>query len=161
MAERDTNTPSGMNLLSSLIPKNGKECIQFLIVAVVLVAAFIAAERSFYHFLYQDRVWAAKVRKQINYDEARSWALSALALAEYGDSSPTAKFLLTNAPACLLKKNYKRNPDILIGFECVHLIYGGGMYHWGLTIGATNLPSSSARHEPAEKWADGVYFWTN
>lgn len=82
-------------------------------------------------------------------------------LAERGAAGAQAKFLLTNAPAYLLKGNYKRNPDAMVGYECIHLIYGGGLYHWGLTVGSTNLPASSARGSHAEKWAEGIYFWNN
>lgn len=107
--------------------------------------------------LHQDEIWATKVRKQINFDETRTWALNALRLTDY--DTVEARFLLTNAPVYLLKKNYKRNPDILVGFECIHLRYGGGMYSWGLTIGASNLPESRARGHNVKRWVPGIYYW--
>ena len=127
------------------------------LVIVALFAAFTCL--SFYHFLFQDRIWASKVRKQIDPEETRAWAVKAVTFAEYGTAGAQAKFLLTNAPAYLLKKNYKRNPDVIVGHECIHLRYGGGMYSWGLTIGATNLPADRARGQNVELWSPGIYFW--
>src|SRR6185369_7488387 len=74
-----------------------------------------------YRSLAQDRIWASKVRRQINPEETRAWALQSIALADYGIAGAEAKSLLTNAPAYLLKKNYKRNPDVMVGYECIHL----------------------------------------
>jgi len=133
----------------------------------ILGAAFIALlvlgffSWLTYRSLAQDKIWASRVRRQINPEETRAWALKSIALGDYGIAGAEAKFLLTNAPAYLLKKNYKRNPDVMVGHECIHLRYGGGLYSWGLTIGQTNLPASRARGSPAEKWADGIYFWNN
>jgi hypothetical protein len=129
-------------------------------IAILLALAWWK-ERVEYRFIAQDKIWATKVKKEINFEETRAWALGAIKRAN--PDGPFLKFrdFLTNAPACVLKKNYKRNPDILINEVSVHLIYGGGLYHWGLTIGDTNLSPDMARGRNAEQWAPGIYFWNN
>jgi hypothetical protein len=43
----------------------------------------------------------------------------------------------------------------------VTIVYGGGMYHWGLAIGDTNLTENNViSHRYAEKWAPGIYYWS-
>ena len=126
---------------------------------VLLVAtAWWARERAIYRFLHQDRIWSSKVRRQINFEETRTWALRVIEEADpYGPVTEHQTFL-TNAPRDLLN-NYKHRPHVTHGFDCIHLSYGGGMYGWGLTIGATNLPAGSARGRHAEQWSPGIYFW--
>ncbi|HMP82126.1 MAG TPA: hypothetical protein PKA41_05390 [Verrucomicrobiota bacterium] len=128
-------------------------CIIIFAVVVWFVQIFVA--------MHQDSIWKRKVRRQINLEETRAWALSVLKQADpYGPYKSQQDFL-TNAPAYLLKQNYKRNPYIIVSFECVHLRYGGGMYDWGLTIGDTNLPAHVARSRNVEQWSPGIYFWNN
>lgn len=129
-------------------------------VLVLVCFGLWVRERAIYRFIAQDRIWASKVRKQINPEEARALALSVLAQADpYGPVTEHQTFL-TNAPSYLLN-NYRHQPYVIHGIDCVHLSYGGGMYSWGLTIGPTNMPGTYVRGQRKEKWADGIYFWIN
>lgn len=106
----------------------------------------------------QDLVWKRKVKRQINIEETRAWALEVAKQANFYGPVTEHQTFLTNAPTYLLR-NYKRRPYLGLGPDCIHLRYGGGMYSWGLTIGVTNLPPSSARGNNVEVWAPGIYFW--
>ena len=81
-------------------------------------------------------------------------------LADSSNAMANNQTFLTNAPRYLLKY-YKGSPQVIIGEDCIPLRYGGGMYDWGLTIGATNLPVRAAWGGHVEQWWPGVYYWSN
>ena len=127
-------------------------------IAILLALAWWMIERAEYRFLAQDEIWAAKVKREMNFDETRAWASAVIQQATAIEDYTKLQTFLTNAPTCLLK-NYKHRPFMLPGPDCIHLTYGGGFYHWGLTIGATNLPASSARGGNVKQWSAGIYYW--
>lgn len=128
--------------------------------AVIIVLAVFFYSRGCWSALHQDDVWKRKVKRQINLEEVRGWALAVMKQGDpYGPVTVHQTFL-TNAPSYLIK-NYKHQPYVRVGFDCIELSYGGGMYSWGLTIGQTNLASPARSGKYAEQWAPGIYFWSN
>ena len=70
-----------------------------------------------------------------------------------------ASDMLTNAPAYLVTKHF--SPEgIIADSNRVDVFYGGGMYHWGLTIGDTNFVPDNDYSHHFEKLADGIYYWS-
>ena len=133
------------------------------------VLAVVASGIAFMMPLHQDNFWAFQVRRELNYNDARKWALDSLK-----SYSPTNnqnfRDWLTNAPEPLLS-NYRSRPQIIVDefFDhqrsdvayCVSLRYGGGMYDWGITVGDTNLPANQARERNVKVWAPGINYWHN
>ena len=129
----------------------------FLIVAVIVFFAFLAWFQ-FMQFLGRDTLWKWKVRRQINPQRLRAWSFQVLSNTAPGYSWEMATEMLTNAPSYLVNSE-RHKPSVVPAVDCVHVIYGGGMYHWGLTIGDTNLPPNRARTHQVETWAPGIYYW--
>ena len=130
------------------------------VVALIVGVGWWSRQRAIYRFLNQDTIWAEKVRAQINFDETRAWALSVVKQADPEGPVTEHQSFLTNAPGYLLK-NYKSRPYVMHRYDFIHLRYGGGLYSWGLTIGATNLEARFAEGSGAEQWAPGIYYWRN
>lgn len=125
------------------------------LLAILVVVVFFG---QFLIGLQQDKIWKWKVRRQANENEIRAWALAAMKLAPQVEMVMDNRTFLTNAPA-YLTNNYKWLPILVFDPNCIRLTYGGGMYHWGLTIGETNLPASAARGQHVEQWWPGIYYW--
>jgi len=126
----------------------------FLIVAVILCCGFLA------WFMYmetfgRDTLWKWRVRRQMDPQALRAWAFQVLS------NTPPGKYempeMLTNAPAYVVNSD-RHKPSVVSQVESVRVIYGGGLYHWGLTIGDTNLPPP-ASYQRVETWAPGIYYW--
>lgn len=129
---------------------------------LVLACYAVVVWRAF----HRDSIWWNKVQKELNPEDARRWALNAMTFYNTNLFDLDFKTWLTNAPAPLLN-NYERGPQVIVQDDgtgkasWINLRYGGGMYDWGLTIGATNLESRWARGRHIEMWAPGIYFWSN
>ena len=108
----------------------------------------------------QDKIWKWKVRRQAVESEIRAWGMNVINMTDPTGSPTGSKRFFTNAPSYLLN-SYSKSPHLILDFDCVHLVYGGGLYTWGLTIGATNLPPGSTKGAHVDQWWPGIYFWNN
>lgn len=107
--------------------------------------------------MQQDSIWKWRVRHRVNPGELRTWAFQVLSNAAVIPNFQ-AELMLTNAPAYLT--NIHQPEMILSQQERVEVVYGGGLYHWGLTIGDPNLPPGGAGEvHRIETWAPGIYYW--
>ena len=141
---------------SPKLQRKARVRFSFLIGIVAMLILLGLGYLLFMQFLGRDRLWSWRVRGKFKAEEVRHWAFQVLSNSTPGD---VVNDMLTNAPRYLANSD-RHKPSVLCGVDCVHVIYGGGLYHWGLTVGDTNLPPEWARGK-AEQWAPGIYFWNN
>ena len=133
-----------------------------LIALGITLGIFFCAFALLFVGMHEDTVWKWSVRGKVKPDALRAWAFQVIA-NEKSLPAPARRTrsdnYLTNAPAYLTKVD--RVEMILPDADSVTIVYGGGMYHWGLTVGDTNLTEAGLiSHHYAEKWAPGIYYWS-
>ena len=134
--------------------------------ATVFILVVAICAHRFWASLHQDDIWKKKVKRQIDIEEVRNWALRAMQFYSPSNAGGNFQSLLTNAPQALLE-NYRHRPQVILEANeagngcCVRLRYGGGMYDWGLTIGASDLSTNYVLGKRIEQWAPGIYYWNN
>ena len=135
-----------------------------LIALAITFCVFFAGIGMLFVGMHQDTVWKWSVRGKVKPDELRAWAFQVIsnekALPEPRRSTHAGDYL-TNAPAYITSVHGVEMvlPDPRDG--TVTIVYGGGMYHWGLTIGGSDLSENNLiSHQYAEKWAPGIYYWS-
>jgi hypothetical protein len=126
--------------------------------AAVLFCLFLAGFVMLFLSFEHDTIWKWRVRGKVKPDALRTWAFQVISnnAADASGGGTTARSL-SNAPAYLT--NVDEVEMVLPNPDCVEVVYGGGMYHWGLTIGDTNLPVQALHYNYFEKWAPGIYYW--
>jgi hypothetical protein len=140
----------------------GKLRIRFRVVfgtVIVVVGMAVFFGFRWMQFIGRDQLWKWRVRSHVKAEDLRLWAFQVLSNTAPDFRTDSANDMLTNAPPYLVSSD-RHKPSVVPTFDCVHVIYGGGLYHWGLTIGDTNLPPESARGR-SEQWAPGIYYWSN
>ena len=125
---------------------------------------FLAAFALFFIGMHRDTVWKWEVRGKVQPDALRAWASEVVSKEKtlpVAARRTSSHDYLTNAPDYITKIEGVEMvlPDADNGI--VTIVYGGGMYHWGLTIGSFNLTEEMLiSHHYAEKWAPGIYYWS-
>jgi hypothetical protein len=135
-----------------------------LIALGLTLCVFLAGFAMLYVGMHQDTVWKWSVRGKAKPDELRAWASQVIsnerALPAPGRGTRSNDYL-TNAPTYITSVHRVEMmlPDPRDGTFTI--VYGGALYHWGLTIGETNLSENKLiSHRYAEKWAPGIYYWS-